>query len=145
MYCATVYARSGVNQMWILKHSKELLENLKSPFFSQIYSIKTYDFTTLYMTIPHDKLMTRLFNMINSCFFNKNGKRKYSYLFVNHSRTYFVIHDSDSTHKYSEVHINEMLGFLINNIFVEFSNRQLESPWVPFVPFYYEAEFIQKL
>jgi hypothetical protein len=29
MYCATVYARSGVNQMWILRNSKELLENLK--------------------------------------------------------------------------------------------------------------------
>jgi hypothetical protein len=34
MYCATVYARSGVNQMWILKNSKELLESLKSQFFS---------------------------------------------------------------------------------------------------------------
>jgi hypothetical protein len=27
MYCATVYARSGVNQMWSLKNSKELLES----------------------------------------------------------------------------------------------------------------------
>jgi hypothetical protein len=41
MYCATVYTRKGVNQMWILKHSKELLESLKSPIFSEIYSIKT--------------------------------------------------------------------------------------------------------
>jgi hypothetical protein len=56
IYCATVYARSGVNQMWILENLKELLESLKSPIFSQIYSIKTYDFTTLYTTIPHDKL-----------------------------------------------------------------------------------------
>ena len=69
MYCATVYARSGVNQMWILKNSKELLENLKSPIFSQIYSIKTYDFTTLYTTIPHDKVKARLFGIIDSCFF----------------------------------------------------------------------------
>jgi hypothetical protein len=51
--------------MWILKNSKELLENLKSPFFSQIYSIKTYDFTTLYTTIPHGNLKTRLFNLID--------------------------------------------------------------------------------
>jgi hypothetical protein len=40
--------------MWILRNSKELLESLKSPNFPQIYSIKTYDFTTLYITIPHD-------------------------------------------------------------------------------------------
>ena len=157
MYCATVYARSGVNQMWILKNSKELLENLKSPIFSQIYSIKTYDFTTLYTTIPHDKLKTRLFNMIDSCFFNKNGKRKYSYLVVNHSRTYFVIHDSDSTHKYSEVDIKEMLGFLIDNIFVVFGNIIFQqtvgipmgtncAPLLADLFLYsYEAEFIQKL
>jgi hypothetical protein len=36
MYCANVFARTGVNQMWILKNSKELLESLKSPIFSQI-------------------------------------------------------------------------------------------------------------
>ena len=29
-YCDTAYARSGVNQMWILKTSKKLLENLKA-------------------------------------------------------------------------------------------------------------------
>jgi hypothetical protein len=30
MYCATTYARNGVNQMWILENSKELLANLKA-------------------------------------------------------------------------------------------------------------------
>jgi hypothetical protein len=39
-----------------------------------------------------------------------------------HSRTYFVIHDSDSTHKYFEVDIKEMLGFLID-IFVVFGSK----------------------
>jgi hypothetical protein len=116
MYCATVCARSGVNQLWILKNSKELLESLKPPIFPQIFSIKTYDFTTLYTIILHDKLKTRLFSIIHSCFFNKTGEKKYSYLVVKHSRTciYFVIHDYDSMHKYSEVDSKEMLGFLID-------------------------------
>jgi hypothetical protein len=106
--CATVYARSGVNQRWILKNSEELLENLKSRIFSQIHSIRTYDFTTLYTTIPHDKLTARFFSIIESCFFKNNGKRKYSYLVFNDSCTYFVIHYSNSTHKYSEIDIKEM-------------------------------------
>ena len=55
-YCETAYSRSGVNQMWILKNSKELLEHLKSPNFNNITSIKSFDFSTLYTTIPHDKL-----------------------------------------------------------------------------------------
>ena len=54
-YCATAYPRSGVNQTWILKNSKELLDNLKSMSFSKVDSIKTFDFSTLYTTIPHDK------------------------------------------------------------------------------------------
>jgi hypothetical protein len=89
--------------------------------------------------------------------FNKNGKRKYSYLVVNYSRMYFVIHDSDSTHKYSEVDIKEMLGFLIDNIFVVFSNQIFQqtveipignncAPLLADLFLYsYEAEFIQKL
>jgi hypothetical protein len=40
---------------------------------------------------------------------------------------YFVIHDSDFMHKYSEVDIKEMLGFLIDNIFVVFGNQIFEQ------------------
>jgi len=127
MYCATTYARSGVNQMWILKNSKELLENLNSQSFSHIYSIKTYDFTTLYTTIPHDKLKNRLFDIINNCFFNKNGKRKYKYLVIGHRINYFVVHHSDFTHKYSEVDIKNMLEFLIDNIFVVFGDQVFQQ------------------
>ena len=39
-YCETVYSRSGINHMWILKNSKELLDNLKSRSFSQVSSSK---------------------------------------------------------------------------------------------------------
>jgi hypothetical protein len=46
--------------MWILKNSKDLLDNLKSRSFSQVSSIKTLDISTLYTTLPHDKLKTRL-------------------------------------------------------------------------------------
>jgi hypothetical protein len=46
--------------MWNLKNSKDLLDNLKSRSFSEVSSIKTFDFSTLYTTLPHDKLKTRL-------------------------------------------------------------------------------------
>ena len=59
-YCDTAYARSGVNQMWILKNSKELLENLKAKSLHSVNSIKSFDFSTLYTTIPHGKLKSKL-------------------------------------------------------------------------------------
>ena len=71
-YCETVYSRSGINHMWILKNSKDLLDNLKSRSFSQVSSIKTFDFSTLYTTLPHDKLKSRLKETIHKAFSHRN-------------------------------------------------------------------------
>jgi hypothetical protein len=88
LWCSLIikYHSLDLNQMWILKNSKELLANLRTQNFSQINSIKTYDFSTLYTTIPHYKLKSRLLDIIDNCFFNKNGKRKYSYLVISHQK-----------------------------------------------------------
>ena len=43
-YCETVYSCSGINHMWILENSKDLLDNLKSRYFCQVSSIKTFIF-----------------------------------------------------------------------------------------------------
>jgi hypothetical protein len=53
------YSRGGVNQIWILKNSKDLLmvDTIKVPFL--INSIKLFDFSTLYITIPHSMLKNR--------------------------------------------------------------------------------------
>ena len=64
-YCGNAYARSGLNQMWILRNSKELLENLKAQSLHSVNRIKSFDFSTLYTTIPHDKLKSILKEIIN--------------------------------------------------------------------------------
>ena len=70
-YCETAYSRRGVNQMWILKNSKELLEHLQSPNVNHITSIKSFDFSTLYTTISHQKLKSRLATIIQNLPFTK--------------------------------------------------------------------------
>ena len=55
-YYETANSRNGVDQVWILKNSKELLDYLKSLNFNLITNIKYFDFSTLYTTIPHQKL-----------------------------------------------------------------------------------------
>ena len=79
-YCDTAYARSDVSKMWILKNSKELLENLKAQYIHSVNSIKSFEFSSLYTTIPHDKLKSNLKEIINQCFFHKNGNRRFSML-----------------------------------------------------------------
>jgi hypothetical protein len=67
-YCDTSYSRGGVNQMWILKNSKDLLEYIQSRSLSSCNSIKTFDFSTLYTSIPHSKLKDKLRELVQLCF-----------------------------------------------------------------------------
>jgi hypothetical protein len=65
--------------MWILKNSKDLLDNLKSRSFSQVSSIKTFAFSTLYITLPHDKLKPRLKETIHKAFSHRNNGQNLLY------------------------------------------------------------------
>ena len=67
-YCDTSYRRGGVNQMRILKNTKDLLENIQSRTLSSCYSINTFDFSTLYTIIPHSKLKDGLGELVQLCF-----------------------------------------------------------------------------
>ena len=125
--CDTSYSRDDVNQLWILKNSKDLLEYIQSRFLSSCNSIKTFDFSTLYTTIPHSKLKDKLRELVQLCFIKKNGQRRYKYLVLGRDRSYFVKHHSDSTKKFSETDIFNMLKFLIDNIFVMFGGRVFQQ------------------
>ena len=116
-YCETSYSRSGVNQMWILKNSKELLEHLQSPNFNHITSIKSFDFSTLYTIILHQKLKSRLATIIRNSFIHKNGNRRYKFLVLGREGPYFVKEHSDSLNKYTEDDIIKMLEFLVRQHF----------------------------
>ena len=156
-YCDTAYSRSGINRMWILKNSKELLEHLKSPTFNHVTSIKSFDFSTLYTTIPHQKLKDRLTSIIRNAFIFKNGNRRYKYLVLGHEETYFVKEHSDFKNKYSEDDIIKMLEFLVDNIFVVFAGKvfqqtvgiQMGTNCAPLLAdiflYSYEADLIQSL
>ena len=153
-YCETAYSRSGINQMWILKNSKELLDHLKSPNFNLITNIKSFDFSTLYTTIPHQKLKSRLSTIIRNSFIHKNGNRRYKYLVLGREGPYFVREHSDSKSKYTEEDIIRMLELLVDNIFVVFAGKVFQqivgipmgtncAPLLADIFLYsYEAEFI---
>ena len=45
-YSDVIYSHSGINQMWILKNSKELFDNLQSHSLTSIHSIPVYNTCT---------------------------------------------------------------------------------------------------
>ena len=87
---------------------------------------------------------------------SKKGQRRYKYLVLGRDRFYFVKKkNSDSTKKFSETDIINMLEFLIDNIFVIFGGRVFQqtvgipmgtncAPLLVDLFFYsYQANFIQ--
>ena len=113
--------------MWILKKSKELLEHLKFPTFNHVTNIKSFDISTLYTAIPHQKLKNRLTSIIRNAFIFKTGNRWYKYFVLGHDETYFVKEHSDSKNKYSEDNIIKVLEFLVDNIFVVFDGKVFQQ------------------
>ena len=66
-YCEKVYERSGKNLLWSIKNSGEILDKLKARDFNAT-SLSTYDFSTLYTTLPHNLINDKLIDLIERTF-----------------------------------------------------------------------------
>ena len=66
-YCETVYETSNKNWFWSIKNSGEVLNKLKCRG-SRATSLSTYDFSTLYTTLPHNLIKEKLLDLIEWTF-----------------------------------------------------------------------------
>ena len=117
-YWDKVFERLGRNLFWSIKNSNEVLNKLKSRQFRAI-SLSTYDFSTLYTTLPHHLIKEKLNDLIEWIFHREDSL----YLACNVRNASFA----------SEVHKNytlwacqkvcEALTFLLDNIYIRFGTK----------------------
>ena len=69
--CATVYERNSKNLFWSIKNSGEILNKLKSRGFLAS-DLSTYNFSTLYTTLPHNLIKEKLTELVEQTF-NREG------------------------------------------------------------------------
>jgi hypothetical protein len=139
-YCETVYSRSGINHIWILKNSKDLLDNLRS---------------SLYTTLLHDKLKTRLKETIHKAFSHRNYVSKC--VVLGYNSTYFLNKIQKGKTCYSEEQVNSMLEFSSITyvspfggiLFQQVVGIPMGTNCAPLLAdlflFSYESEFLQRL
>ena len=72
-YCSLKTSNTGVNHMWTLKNSTNLLSSLAHLGVHKATSIQTFDFSPLYTSIPHDLLKSHMNNITNNAFKHKHG------------------------------------------------------------------------
>ena len=61
------YETEGINYVWSIKNSTEILSKLKAKGF-QASTISTYDLSMLYTTLPHDLIRNQFVDMIEDTF-----------------------------------------------------------------------------
>ena len=106
------------------KNSTSLLSSLHQPDVHTGTSVQTFDFSTLYTSIPHDLLQSRIGNLIHNAFRKKDGSARYTHIKVTRAKGYFT-HDINGSRDgmYTADNICRMIEFLIDNIFVQFGGR----------------------
>ncbi len=140
--------------MWILKNSGSLLEKLRQENITKATHISTWDFSTLYTTIPQDELKTRIGKLIESAF-----PPNTHYINISPFRTYFSAEPAKNDNYVSWTHyqFREAFEFLIDNIYTKFGDDVFKqmlgipmgtdcAPVVADLFLYtYEFEFLYKL
>ena len=126
-YCNTKTSCNGVNNMWILKNSTSLLSSLDQLVVYTATSVQTFDFLTLYTSIPHDLLKSRI-NLVHNAFRKKDGSVRYTHIKVTRVKEYFT-HDINGGRDgmYTADNICRMIELLIDNIFVQFGGCLLRQ------------------
>ena len=117
-YCEKVYERSDKNLFWSIKNSGEVLIKLKSIGF-RATSLSTYDFSTLYTTLPHNLIKEKLINLFEWTF-KKEGS---PYIACNERQAFFTSEDTKRYKLWSCQNVCEALIYLLDNIYIRFGTK----------------------
>ena len=83
--------------------------------------MSTYDFSTLYTTLPHNLMNEKLLDLIERTFYKKEGKL---YLACNNKKTFFTSADHfRGYHLWSCQNVCDALSFLLGNIYIRFGTK----------------------
>ena len=84
-YCKTIWERTGVNCMWIINNSLDVIPALEEKQLS-LNHVSTWKFSTLYTYLPHTQLKKQFHDLLQRVF-NTKGK---SFIATNNFRTFWA-------------------------------------------------------
>ena len=117
-YCEKTYEREGINYFWSIKNSTEILYKLKTKRF-QASTIFTYDFSTLYTTLPHNLIRNQLVDLIENTF----RCEKVLYLACNEERAFCASEEHKEYDLWTCQKVTDALIYLLDNIYFRFGSK----------------------
>ena len=117
-YCEKVYERSGKSLFWSIKDSCEVLNKLKSRGH-RASSLSTYNFSSLYSTLPHNLIKDKLVDLIERTF-QREGSL---HIACNDRNAFFTSNAVRNYNLWSCQKMCDALTFLLDNIYVRFGSK----------------------
>ena len=114
-YCDKVYENSGLNLFWSIKNSTEVLDKFKMLNFA-CSTIGTFDFSTLYTSLPHDLIKSKLITLVQKTF----GRENVVYLACNETKSFFTNDYFKRFTMWTCTDVCNALAFLLDNIFIRY-------------------------
>ena len=156
-YCNGIYNRTGVNCFWIVDNSQQVLNRIrKTNYFSPAKHFDSFDFSTLYTSIPHDSLKITLTSLVKEAYRVRGNK----FLVVDkYGNACWSDTPSTASYKTSirEDSLIEMMEYLIDNIYIKVGNKvfrqevgiPMGTDCAPLLAnlflFYYEYKYMKNL
>ena len=144
---------SGFNKFWVVQNSSPVVNHLnRINAKKKAKRISTFDFATLYTTLPHDLLIAVLSEIINFVF--DSGCR--NKLGFSHSSVYWTTKGKDNRF-FTNTSLSECVSFLIKNCFFKVGNAILRqcigipmgidpAPfWANLFLYHFEAKYVKNL
>ena len=104
--------------MWIITNSLDVIRALEEKQLS-LNHVSTWDFSTLYTSLPHAQLKKQLHDLLERVF-NTKGK---SFIATNNFRTFWANHKTSTKYTYFSCReLGLAIDFLIDNIYVRFGS-----------------------
>ena len=117
-----MYETSNKNWFWSIKNSGEVLSKLKCRGF-RATSLSTYDFSTLYTTLPHNLKKVKLLDLIEWTF--ERALKEYGsiYLACNDRKAFITSSDQSRYTLWSCQNVCDALSYLLDNIYIRFGTK----------------------
>ena len=118
--CRGYLRNYGIDPMWIVHNSKAVHKCISTyNCKKESRNVRSYDFSTLYTSIPHKQLMKQLTWVIKEAF--QNSKKKYISVYT--SGAGWTDNPRDKTFALDCSDVIRLLRWLINNIYVTFGDK----------------------
>ena len=157
-YNNTKTSSNGVNSRWVVKNSTSRLSSLDQLDVRTAISVQTYDFSTLYTSIPHNLLKFWIIALIHNSFKRRNESNRYTHIKIMSGKGYFIdTINPGGNNQYTADQICRMVEFLIDNIFVKLGGClccqvigiPMGTNCAPLLAdlflYYYESEFLDNM